>query len=1377
MVTENNSQINTFVKGMNSDTSYQMLDEQSYALAENLRLFSLGDGNKHGELRPIPGLKTAAKHFTVGIQRVLATASIRQYGIVIVKMNDKKWRVYRFKNIDSKDNGFSSLQYISASQTPGGDPGVLQPGQKPTIGKPDQSGLTMIFQSSKTTNATKFDVVTRYEDEDNIKLYIADGESAIMVLNIVDSSIMLTEDDISSFPSVYFSKPVFEGYVSGTLKSGLVQYSYRLYRKNSVYTSVSPSTALIQIYGQNDRGLLEGKESGRGVKLSINVGDKNNKFTHIIIYRIHYSINGQNPQVTIVADQQLDNKQITFIDDGVNPLETITLEEYNSFQGLHIIPQTIESQNDYLFAGCIKNEDGIVQNDDINNWDARAYSYNTSGYARVGNYTEDVASHLVFTTKKTDGRIVGYVRGETEVHPENTDGYCTTHNVQNDDYNYIYQSDGKTIGGEGVNVSWKLVHKYSSNTVPTAMVDGTPKFSINASDTQEEVANKIKRGISRNFADRRSLRRGELYRYGIVLYDKFGTTSPVKWIADIKVPDLNTEKAFELTEGGLYSIPLGIEFTVNLPASAYGYEIVRCNRGLSDIKTISQGVLSKPGFCFEYNSDKQITVQHPYTPTGYITTNDITINKWIPDNEKNSDSRNATYSTTKNTSLYQFISPEVCYNKDSIGMYVQNQNLKLQAVKYIWSNKPGDGDPIYYAGSGVDEVRKMPNQCKTLLGQFSIDNSINTDNSTFTYDAGFLSHGDADFRKKSDTISKALQKKKTNVAYCKLYNSAEITSSAINQVNNATLATDSKQDEFLDGAGEQSIPKYMNNSITCGDASFCNWIVGTAYGLDSKYIVKKDRVNTNVPGSDEDEQWRIGLNVFGIGGRCMLLNVEHMYNQVSDTKIGGTILCNLQHDVIPYGGYSSYDKSFNTYYSYGNYSSKYDTTMTVFDGDCYVDVFEYVSSHKLYCPQDAMTIPSMSIIYAIPVETNINLALTSGYEFSRESDEYKSSLQIEPSNVYDTLIQSKPMYEYNTVYSSSPKSRIFESELKDKDDYNKQFDYRVRHSNLKSNDERLDSWLRFQSADYIDVDTKHGKITNLKSHGNRLYFWQKNAVGMLSVNERTVMNTENNMPLIIGEGGVLSRYDYIDEHSGMYEQQFCTTESSNLLYYFDCQNNTIKAIQGGTIVDLPSTKNVKNTMIKNKSNTNEPILFFDHEYHEMIANVFKDKAIVYNEKITAFTSLYTIGFDGVVQFPNRTYLVKSDTSEGITVSQWNILDGTNPKGFGDSALNIKLQYVVNKNPVSTKVFDNQEIVTSNPSDANFDELQYRWTTDLNTSTTDQLMLTEREGNFRYAIPRSGNALYGNRIRGKYMVCDIEGAPRSEKTSISYIITKLRGSLS
>jgi hypothetical protein len=54
----------------------------------------------------------------------------------------------------------------------------------------------------------------------------------------------------------------------------------------------------------------------------------------------------------------------------------------------------------------------------------------------------------------------------------------------------------------------------------------------------------------------------------------------------------------------------------------------------------------------------------------------------------------------------------------------------------------------------------------------------------------------------------------------------------------------------------------------------------------------------------------------------------------------------------------------------------------VFDGDCFIQPFEYISEHKWAHPylsnhRDAM------IAYSIPIETNINLAYTHGYELSK----------------------------------------------------------------------------------------------------------------------------------------------------------------------------------------------------------------------------------------------------------------------------------------------------------------------------------------------------------------------------------------------------------
>ena len=119
-----------------------------------------------------------------------------------------------------------------------------------------------------------------------------------------------------------------------------------------------------------------------------------------------------------------------------------------------------------------------------------------------------------------------------------------------------------------------------------------------------------------------------------------------------------------------------------------------------------------------------------------------------------------------------------------------------------------------------------------------------------------------------------------------------------------------------------------------------------------------------------------------------------------------------------------------------------------------------------------------------------------------------------------------------------------------------------------------------------------------------------------------------------------------------------------------------------------------------------------------------------------------------------------------------------------------LEYIVNKAPIATKVFDNQEIVT--PQDESlFTELarvdypyfsmhhNYTWSTETDSTSSDLADdITTREHNYRYSIPRSNHdELYGNRMRGKYLKCTITDNAPNTNIATQYIITKYRTSWS
>jgi len=125
--------------------------------------------------------------------------------------------------------------------------------------------------------------------------------------------------------------------------------------------------------------------------------------------------------------------------------------------------------------------------------------------------------------------------------------------------------------------------------------------------------------------------------------------------------------------------------------------------------------------------------------------------------------------------------------------------------------------------------------------------------------------------------------------------------------------------------------------------------------------------------------------MIGPGGRCAIFALKEPDSGVFGQGIVGhfgTYLCNIVKETIPYGGTDSHALETSSYNSYGDYYGADQNECYVFDGDTFIQPFEYVSQHKWYTPALENT-RNACIIYSIPVETSINLAYTYGFEFSK----------------------------------------------------------------------------------------------------------------------------------------------------------------------------------------------------------------------------------------------------------------------------------------------------------------------------------------------------------------------------------------------------------
>ena len=1376
----NTQQVNEFSQGMVSDISDALLKDGQYRFAQNLRYVTNTDSNT-GELHMIEG---SLLSYTIH-DSILATTQIRNYGIVITGTRDN-WSIYRFENpYEAGEKEFKPI-----------------------------AELTKVFgPCTKPLGEGKLSLVTRWEDKDTVKLYLADGKNPLMVFNIMKDN-GSDINAVTSYPSVTFKKPVFCGLINGTLKAGLVEYSYQFYTKYGHQSEISPSTKLIPLHtgsiAVESNKYVDGYEmnttTDKGVRIKINKPTDVDSagFTHIRVYRITYVENGQLPTIEVFYDEPLSwvDDSIYIEDTGRAAISVYSLEEYNSMTGIHIIPKVIESKNDYLFASNIREQDDYIDIDWQSTEDNFSYRY--------------VITELV--GELNDSADCINVQDLSEV------------NIAEVPVLY-YDSDLQEDGSDTIDISEYIEGDIKNDTY------ANPKVSYMF----------------------KSLRRDETYRYGIIFYTADGGYTKVKHLVDIHTPTVYTPgfETFRKDENDKLIVrSLGVQFKITPPEGVISYEIVRCGRTISDTKNLSQGVISRP---VKRIGDPK--TPYPYTPTGFLTTDDVYQGMYIQDNEDeyNRYGYSATnytipgggfgndaakYRGENNTDIYQFVSPEVCYLSDTFATMIDKRDLMLSTKTYLYPNQTtiqktfdlgntvegawdvyvpaSEGDSIYInpnkedkivetVGENLSENWLMPGNVYTNI-PLAKDNTIFIQNNLTTVafysdiNKERLSHGNKTFAQNFRDVS-------TRYSYMKLYDAAntehvsqDLQSIKINQLK--PTDTLNWNDFISTSNSDGTVSYYMtyeDKQTSIGGVGYTNFVIGGMYGTPYKNSVdniewgKQEEASSDSYNYLDDGDSIMG-SVVGPGGKCFIMQIKDDYpteednfnrpiyrlNKGVDNALFGTYLCNIQQNVIPYGGNDDVAKETSSYNSYGDYFDASETEVNIFDGDTFIQPFEYVSQHKCYSPQQ-VNLRTACIVYSIPVETSINLTYTYGYEFSKNKNNSSgdiTNIQVEAGNVFNKFTQDRDLYLYNAAYSANNSVQVHGAELTTDEEEELDTDYRTFFSNKKENNEPIDSWVKFMPANFLDVDTRYGAITGLRRFHNRLVFWQEEATGLFSVEERTTITDESNMPLILGTGGVLSRYDYLATSNGMHKDQFSDAQSDSTLYWWDYNKHELCAYSGEGVLILSKVKLIQNALNESyeKHELNEhPMLTFDKRFNELIASVDKERSIVYSEVQAAFSGVYDIKPEHAISFADRLYFAKTENNAG-KLYEWNQRDGNGVYGL-NLALTPAIMWVVNSNPTYNKVFDNQEFAGRVYGGG--DQRTYVNNNPLNNITIDfktplkqhaSLLgdkIDNTEYNFRYAVPRHEDALYGDRLRGKTMQCKLQSSSNDYDFSLQWIKTKYR----
>ena len=742
MATEqNNTRINTFTDGMNTDVAYDSMKNSQYIYAINLRPYATSKIN--------------------GPQDI---AAYGKYGVLTpVYHTDNN----TFNDVYTKYTGFTDTKPSTISKIiTSGDINILIYIHKGLIylykiSIPDERQIStaykynrefLCFINTGINNLKNISAVLQYETDRVTNLYLADGVHKIMIINVVDTDHIKSLRDTDGKINIdyisqnqYFPKKAikYKAVTSGQLKTSQVQYTYRFYKKYGVTSKLAPLSRKFQVINPSrdtEVGCSEDSITSVGLQLQIDINENISQFDRIQVYRIQYVKPNQNADIDLIYDGGFEaNKgqkewSIQIIDNGKKSLQTLTMQELSQIHGQDIIPKLLEQNQGYLFAGNIKDTTIFQLNkDDLKKFWAFQFTnkiekgirecycftdenlINDAGVwdSNLGSDKQTYSNTISYLMKyfESDDHNVTYINPYSDVNHTRYTNYANYGDSMYDYYGYI--------GGSGDCISWRLVAteledgEYNQNaSYYFKLTNGKPIATSEYVSASTNTAKNAKEILTYNGFPTanpthndavtssciKSLKRGEVYRYGIVLYKEDGTRSDVIWIGDIRIPGPDI---IPLTNGENGTYQIGIEFVEEDGFSTFaehnnicGYEIVRCQRTNEYSRSLQQVVISSTV------RQKMIDGSYsPYYPTGFIIsnpqyigytpyeaviTNNLVLHK-VKTQWPKVESNQMTSGASDNR-LYQIYCPEMQTYVDDVLNKLKFNQISLTPALYLYSS-------------------------------------------------------------------------------------------------------------------------------------------------------------------------------------------------------------------------------------------------------------------------------------------------------------------------------------------------------------------------------------------------------------------------------------------------------------------------------------------------------------------------------------------------------------------------------------------------------------------------------------------------------------------------------------------------------------------
>lgn len=1371
----------TFVKGMNTDTGYSLLDGTSYLYAENLELSSSKDGDI-GSLVNVSGnspLPSPLNPQDLEHSNIVGYTEMRD-SIIIFEANRGHNNIWKYK------------------------PGT---GITRIIGDEDlQSGESLGFYQGMIADPNyRVTAVASYESETSQKIYWSDGVNPLRYLNIAQEVLPSRLQDLNIIPiGTYKSPKNVEIVPGGAIKVGKVQYSYRLVNKYGSVSSYSSASPLLSITGKEPTssssyyGTDRDTSSNKSVRVTIAPVD--DSFDIIQLFAIHYSEIHSTPVINLVAEiaNPKDSNDIILTDSG-KVISEYTMVEYNAGGGRLFSANALEAKDGILFAGGI-NE--LQSNDYI---DCRAYSF-----SKLIEYNGNT---ITSTSNRSIGsEIINYRTGDTQqpvipLYDKVIDNIKIEHN------NIILVEGTSSINGSvnvivachpsddelgnpdlpiTVDTDYNVRVKLNNTTI------GTLSLTIHGSNGDSVTSSSF--SFSHNLTEMSGHDTDKLS----FEWDRLsvtGTNYPVFSItlSSITLNSVMSNVTFD-SKSVLYKADGSIEHTIlNLNTNSQEWDIPitnDCINSYNDVYKYNEKEYRNSPLAFKYQSDGNTLggtgkivsykfVDYHVSPQEleHFTTEDISDNKYILSRNRQTTSLNQNKEYIINT-VTGFKRGEVyrCGIEffDLLGkpMFVN----WIADIRIPYTFEYQEIPNSRYVTSKVIGTKEV-----LIASPIKIEFSVNTNNIPSGFKAKISGY-------KIVAVPREIQDRTVLMqGYCKtaMYSNndgiymplfgpssvaGDYTSNLLDFhspdyfANRATPSLSKSKAVIISRMGKNISGTHTLNLSTGNKVTRLHLFDRNYPRTDDPLEVLQEPIFRSMDIVDwaklnyNDSKGSYGYTITlrNNNGSETLVNYKNRPHvgsalvEFSDTSIGPTsLLLSVDNqielfgsfivDIVTdncnsrYGGNSFYSRQRNTYYGISkfiNINSNSHNIVTT--GDTYTTMYSQMLAYAVSGEDE--TRRQSAVVF--PVESSINCLMfkSKPVELLQSAGNVNLSkwgiqeTQADGITMFPNEYPNKlgDLFEYNSVFSQQPvfptyhpKPFLFDEESKN--------DTMIIASEKKIGKELEDPWTKFLYANLIELPNINGTIRELKSIESKLICWQDDAVSNISTNDRYLINEGNAGQLALGTGGILERYDVISDTTGA-QSLYTVAVHDNAIYWLDSKRNSIMSYDS-QVNNLGVVKGI-NKFLKDKGAFSFASIGINRKKNKVYFRIKDNVVLSYNLELQVF--------EGVITSPTKWFIPLKDTTllESNGNLELHVNDSNNRCVYYGISHDSLIEFVSSDKYLYTKSFDTLEwssesssITNTNipPSVAGINKIQvyndYQNTGDVNITPR------KSERSYRIDIPR------------------------------------------